>query len=183
MNATTEAAPEGSSPPMALRQLEAKVLAGTTRDLNNPDRIGPVVREMFQDALGHFIQAGVTPGVGISLYDDTSGPGIHFTVGFIHEGGPIEGLQLIDLPGTDALVMEHHGSMAKIGQSWQILHDDLAARRLEAAGAGRELYVRMDPPDDQSEWVTEIQQPVRRALSRRVQRRGAATATGPRSSV
>ena len=52
--------------------------------------------------------------------------------------------------------------MERIAESWQAIHSETLARDLELAGPCRELYVRAIS-EDQSDWVTELQQPVRRA--------------------
>jgi hypothetical protein len=51
--------------------------------------------------------------------------------------------------------------MDRIAESWQELHSEIFARGLIHAGPCRELYVRAIS-EDQSDWVTELQQPVRR---------------------
>ena len=48
---------------------------------------------------------------------------------------------------------------AAIGVSWQSLHNEIVARGYSPNGPIRELYLRSEPAP-QSEWVTELQQPV-----------------------
>jgi effector-binding domain-containing protein len=50
--------------------------------------------------------------------------------------------------------------MDRIGESWQAMHRWLVDNKYEYAGPCRELYVRA-VSDDQQDWVTELQQPVR----------------------
>lgn len=50
--------------------------------------------------------------------------------------------------------------MTGIGADWQALHAAAGERGPTLAGAGRELYLRSDPVQDQTGWVTELQQPV-----------------------
>jgi effector-binding domain-containing protein len=51
--------------------------------------------------------------------------------------------------------------MARIGESWQALHRWVSDNGYRYDGPCRELYVRAES-DDQSDWVTELQQPVTR---------------------
>jgi hypothetical protein len=52
--------------------------------------------------------------------------------------------------------------MDRIAVSWQQIHTEIIARGFAPSGPCRELYVRA-VSDDQSDWVTELQQPVARA--------------------
>ncbi|WP_338040976.1 GyrI-like domain-containing protein [Microbacterium maritypicum] len=56
----------------------------------------------------------------------------------------------------------HLGSMEHIAESWHAIHTEIFARGLVHDGPCRELYVRA-VSEDQSDWVTELQQPVRRS--------------------
>ena len=47
-----------------------------------------------------------------------------------------------------------------VGSSWQALARWVEGNGWSTAGPGRENYVRAEPADDQSGWVTELQQPV-----------------------
>lgn len=49
--------------------------------------------------------------------------------------------------------------MTTIHESWQELHRWIVDNGYEPVGPCRELYVRAEP-EDQANWVTELQQPV-----------------------
>ena len=53
----------------------------------------------------------------------------------------------------------HLGSKERISESWQSIHSEIIARGFVPAGPCRELYVRA-VSEDQSDWVTELQQPI-----------------------
>lgn len=76
------------------------------------------------------------------------------------ETAPDSEVEIADLPAVPkAVTVIHRGSMATIGDSWQALARHIDDRGLESIGVCREVYLET-PMDDQSVWVTELQQPV-----------------------
>lgn len=150
---------------VSITRLEGDTMAGVRAELSGPDGVGAVIGEMFATAAEKIAAAGGTPGTAISLYDmDPEHPenGLVFVVGNLFDEGPVDGLQLVDLPATQAAVVEYRGSMASIGQSWRALEEWLAGQeQWVASGPSRELYVNADPSVPQEEWVTVLQQPVK----------------------
>jgi DNA-binding transcriptional MerR regulator len=99
-----------------------------------------------------------TPIAEYTALDD----GLQVTVGYAYAGPRRDGFEIIELPATDQAVCGIHlGSMDRIAESWQAIHSEIVARGLMHDGPCRELYVRA-VSEDQSGWVTELQQPVRR---------------------
>ncbi|MFC7788037.1 hypothetical protein ACU045_03555 [Microbacterium sp. MAHUQ-60] len=97
----------------------------------------------------------------IAVYDRTD-EGMHLTVGYAYGGQPIDGLELIDLPAEERSVRGIHlGAMSGIRDSWHAMHAEMLARGYVPSGLCRELYPRAES-EDQSDWVTELQQPVTR---------------------
>lgn len=97
----------------------------------------------------------------IAQYDTTE-DGLQIVAGYAYSGPAGEGFEIVDLPASETAVCGIHlGSMDRIAESWQAIHSEIFARGLVHAGPCRELYVRAIS-DDQSDWVTELQQPVRR---------------------
>lgn len=68
----------------------------------------------------------------------------------------------VSLTETTAVCGVHLGRMDNIQASWQDLHRWVVDNGYTFAGPCRELYVRSEPAD-QSDWVTELQQPVVKA--------------------
>jgi DNA-binding transcriptional MerR regulator len=98
----------------------------------------------------------------IAQYDNGEG-GISIIAGYEYAGPERDGFEVVGLPAVDAAVCGIHlGSMAGIAASWQAIHEEIIARGFVPSGPCRELYVRA-ASDDQSDWVTELQQPVARA--------------------
>ncbi|CAH0217971.1 MerR family transcriptional regulator [Microbacterium foliorum] len=93
---------------------------------------------------------------------ETVEDGLQIIAGYAYCGPVRGGFEVVDLPAADAAVCGIHlGSMDRIAESWQAIHAEIFARGLVHAGPCRELYVRA-VTEDQSDWVTELQQPVRR---------------------
>ncbi|RIJ52089.1 MerR family transcriptional regulator [Clavibacter lycopersici] len=88
--------------------------------------------------------------------------GLEVVAGYAHAGPARDGFEVVVLPAAEVAVCGIHlGSMDRIAESWQAIHAEVLARGLVHAGPCRELYVRAES-EDQSDWVTELQQPVRR---------------------
>lgn len=97
-----------------------------------------------------------TPIAQYEMLDD----GLRVIVGYAYGGASRSGFEIIELQAAEAAVCGIHlGSMEHISESWQAIHAEIIARGLAPAGACRELYVRAET-EDQSDWVTELQQPV-----------------------
>lgn len=143
------------------KPLAAVRLAARTRTVPVEEvgmHVGPLfdaVEAALPDARGLL----ETPIAEYRLTDE----GMHLTVGYAYGGAPVDGVELIDLPAVPSAVCGIHlGAMSGISETWHALHAEMLARGFEPAGPCRELYVRA-VSDDQSDWVTELQQPVRRA--------------------
>lgn len=97
----------------------------------------------------------------VALYEMVE-DGLHIITGYAYTGPARDGIEIIELPAVEKAVCGVHlGSMEHIAESWQALHAEIFARGLIPSGPCRELYVRA-VSEDQSDWVTELQQPVRR---------------------
>lgn len=98
----------------------------------------------------------------IAQYDATE-EGTEIIAGYAYEGPARDGFDRVDLPAADTAICGIHlGSMDGIALSWHAIHTEIIARGFVPSGPCRELYVRAES-DDQSDWVTELQQPVARA--------------------
>src|SRR5690625_1805538 len=108
------------------------------------------------------IDAGATLGPAIAQYD-MSEDGMRLIAGFEYAGDVPSGLEDVVLPEVaTAFCGVHLGAMDTIFESWQSLHGEIVARGYTPNGPIRELYVRSEPAP-QSDWVTELQQPVARS--------------------
>jgi DNA-binding transcriptional MerR regulator/predicted transcriptional regulator YdeE len=144
------------------KPLPAVRLAATRHVVADQPEVAGVVGPAF-DAIaaiiGHEPGSLTTPIAQYASIDD----GLEVVVGYEYGGPAREGFEIIELPAAQAAVCGIHlGSMDRIAESWQAIHNETIARSLELAGPCRELYVRAIS-EDQSDWVTELQQPVRRS--------------------
>lgn len=93
---------------------------------------------------------------------ETGEDGLHIIAGYAYSGPARDGFDVVDLPATESAVCGIHlGSMDHVAASWQAIHTEIFARGLTHSGPCRELYVRA-VSENQDDWVTELQQPVRR---------------------
>jgi DNA-binding transcriptional MerR regulator len=118
-------------------------------------RIGP----MFDQVQSVLTAAHASLATPIATYAEAEG-GTSVIVGYAYDGAPLPGLEVVDLPASTAYCAVHLGPMSRIGESWQALHRWLVENGHHYAGPCRELYVRAES-EDQRDWVTELQQPVR----------------------
>lgn len=133
-----------------------------------PENVSPVVGPLI-DGLAEALTAAGRPLLepGIFWYDSTEdADSLQVHVSFMAEQPPQpgDGWEVVELPGVPtAAVLTHHGEMARIGDSWMRLTDQLTADGYRMTGPGREVYLESGPDLPQSEWVTELQAPVERA--------------------
>jgi effector-binding domain-containing protein len=120
--------------------------------------VGPSF-DAIAEIIGHEPGALDSPIAQYETLDD----GVEIIAGYAYSGPPRDGFEIFDLPSSDAAVCGIHlGAMDRIAESWHAIHTEVIARGLVHAGACRELYVRA-VAEDQSDWVTELQQPVARS--------------------
>lgn len=122
------------------------------------DVVGPAfdaIAEIIGDECGSL----ATPIAQYTVTED----GTEVIAGYAYAGRARDGFEFIDLPAADeAICGIHLGSMDGIAPSWHAIHTEIIARGFVPSGPCRELYVRAES-EDQSDWVTELQQPVTRA--------------------
>lgn len=130
-----------------------------------PENVTPVIDVVLPALESALTAAGrelVEPGVFWYEPSETS-EDLAVFVSYTAEDEPVagEGYEVITLPAVeDAAVLEHHGEMARIGDSWMALMDAVAAEGYQVVGPCREVYLQAEGP--QSEWVTELQVPIAR---------------------
>ncbi len=141
-----------------LKPIDGVRLAALT-DTLDPHTVGQRIGPMVERAAMALVDAHAQPGTPIATYEESE-YGMDVVVGFAHAGAAPEGMEIVDVPSGTAVCGVHLGSMDRIEESWQALHSWVVENGHEFAGPCRELYVRSDS-EDQADWVTELQQPVR----------------------
>jgi DNA-binding transcriptional MerR regulator len=140
-----------------LKTVPALRIAALTATVD-PASISEYIEPMFirvGDALSSVRGALDTP---IATYAETE-DGMAIVVGYAYSGPVPDSLESVDLPAGQAVCGVHLGPMSSIQASWQALHRWVIDNGYGFAGPAREYYVRAQSTD-QSDWVTELQQPV-----------------------
>lgn len=141
----------------AVKTIPRVRLVAQTRTMR-PDEIGQHVEAMF-DAVARAL--GDVPGgldLPMATYLEVA-DGLEVIVGYASQGPAPTGCTVVELPEARAVCGVHIGEMSGIGDSWGALHEWIGAEGYTYAGPCREVYVRASSPD-QSDWVTELQQPI-----------------------
>lgn len=146
------------------RELFIHVHAGSTRLIavkatldsdHLSQHIGPIFGQVA-DALDHAFGALEIP---IATYAE-SDAGMDVVVGHSAPLPAPAGTEIVDLPEVTAVCGVPLAAMTGIRASWRSPHRWIVDNVYEFDGPCRELYVRAIP-DNQTDWDTELQQPVR----------------------
>ncbi len=141
-----------------VKPIPAIRLAAVTDTMSASD-MGKKIGPMFDRAASVLSEAKASLSTPIATYAETES-GTDVVVGYTYDGAPLPGLEIVEMPSTKAVCGVHLGPMDRIQESWQAMHRWLVENNYEYAGPCRELYVTSDS-DDQHDWVTELQQPVK----------------------
>ncbi|MEV7402154.1 MerR family transcriptional regulator [Streptomyces sp. NPDC091267] len=132
-----------------------------------PENITPVIRPLYERLFPLLGKAGISPtGPGIARYEDTPGGGgavvVHAGVTVSAPVGPVgdTGVTVVELPPFEAATIVHRGSMDNILTTAQTLARWIDASDHRSAGYARE--VNLECPEDEQNWVTELQEPLTR---------------------
>jgi DNA-binding transcriptional MerR regulator len=138
-------------------------LTGTAASFT-PEDIKPVVRPLCAELGRRLLDSTAKPDGRLTCYYERQ-PGsedevlVHAAVpASVDAGDELNGLSVADLPASRAATIVHRGSMDAVLPSWQALVRWLDDNGLHSAGPARELY--LDCPEDESQWITELQEPI-----------------------
>jgi DNA-binding transcriptional MerR regulator len=149
---------------IVVKELPAVRLVGLTATAASftPDDITPVVHPLCAELGRRLPDADVRPSGRLTcLYAQESEDEIvvRATVpAAVDAGGNLNGLEVIDLPTTQAATLVHRGPIDQVLPSWQALARWLDDNGRRAAEPSRELY--LDTSEAPEQWVTELQQPL-----------------------
>lgn len=146
------------------KPLPALRLAQVSAEVNDIPEISAVTHDLFEALTSHLASAGhAVAGRGVwTYYGRPDGSKIDVAVGMPLDdaAGPIDGLDLVDLPAEEpAAAVTHRGPANGIADAWYLFEVALEQRGLESYGLNRQVFV--DAPDGSAEWVVELQCPVR----------------------
>lgn len=146
------------------RPAPARRVAAVRGHTGERDQLIDVVPPMFGALAASIAATGACPDIGVAQYDMTE-DGMDILVAYDYVGAPAEGFEVVELPALpDAVCGVHLGPMSNVHQTWQQLMQWIEEHGLQPIGACREVHLEAgdgSPDDDQSDWVTELQQPVR----------------------
>ncbi len=125
--------------------------------------IGPVIGPLFARLAQRLSSAiGHVPQTSLATYAVDHDGAMLVTAAMPYAGPPLDGLLVDELTAESRVAtVVHHGSMDTIRDSWEALMRWVQEAGLTPTGVCREVYLNTSPLDDQSGWVTELQQPVR----------------------
>jgi DNA-binding transcriptional MerR regulator len=126
-----------------------------------PAAITPVIGPLYHELVGHLEKAGVTPvGPAIAYYEDAAGGGVLVHAAMPVNADAVEGVDIVDLPAIErAATILHHGDMDNVLTTVQTLAKWIEENGHTSAGYNREVTLKWS--EDKSEWVTELQEPLR----------------------
>lgn len=134
-------------------------LAALTESVETQPEVAGVVGPLFDQVADVLLGAGATPGLPVAEYEMNK-HGVRITVGFVYDGPAIDGVVIVELPAVEsAFTTTHLGPMATIDRSWGALDEAITREGATARGACREVYLQSESAD-QTDWITELQQPV-----------------------
>lgn len=135
----------------------------TTAASFGPTDIGPVVRPLCAELGRRLATAQITPTGRLVCYYEKSAAGddsvtVHAAIPIGPETGDANGLTVTELPAAEAATVVHRGAMDGVLPSWQSVARWIDDNGYRSTGVPRELY--LECPEDESAWVTELQEPV-----------------------
>ena len=136
-----------------------------------PEDIGPVIGPLYGELFRLLGSAGITPaGPGVAYHEDAPEGGgrirVHAAVQVaapLQDGAFRDGaFRVLDLPSLgQAATIVHRGSMDTVLPTAQTLARWIDANGYRSTGYPREI--NLECPENQDDWVTELQAPVTRA--------------------
>lgn len=137
-------------------------LAARHTTAGSQPEIAGVVGPLFGEVATAVARTGACAETGVGVYEAAE-DGLAITTGYLYDGAPAPGFDILELPETEVATLVHLGDMTDIASSWQALHAWLEANGYTPSGPCREVYLEAPGEDPGPDWVTELQQPVQRA--------------------
>lgn len=128
-----------------------------------PENVTPVIDRILPALEASLQESGVDyrePGIfWYGAIEGTEDLGVNVSWIAGEDPRPGNGWEVVQLPAVEvAAVWTYKGDMPGIGRAWHEFMVAMAAAGCEPIGPCREVYLEADGP--QTEWVTELQQPV-----------------------
>lgn len=146
---------------IVIKPLDAIRVAITSEEAEGFDaEFAPIFGRLYPKLFAALGRSNIAPaGPTYGLYDELDDGRISVIAGVVIAATDeidADGVATRDLPAAErAATLVHHGSMESIGDSYALLERWLQATAERPVGFSREVY--LDCPDDQADWVTELQ--------------------------
>lgn len=137
-------------------------VSGVAKSNDSAD-VGPVVQELYGELIGVLQNAGIKmTGPAVATYEPASNGALGVEAGVtVGSDAATDAAQVLELPAIgQAATYIHHGSMATIGEAYQILATWIEDNGYRTDGTAREVYL-VGHPDPEDTWLTELQMPLR----------------------
>lgn len=155
---------------IVIKKVDPQWVASVRGVIPNYDGSGPVFDRLFDEVYSYVCSQGVrNPGCGLAIYHDIQMEGESLPVEAAAQlSEPITSssrVQVYQLPGyTNTACIVHHGSFSTINKAYQALALWTQENEYRAIGPTREYYLRYERGGDQSQFITEIQFPVKKLI-------------------
>ncbi len=131
---------------------------------SGPENVSPVVDRILPRLLGTLEESGVDfREPGTFWYEPVEGSDdLRVWVSWVAGGDAVENpaWEVVTLPEVaHAAVFDYRGDMPGIGDAWHEFMSGLAEAGVTLTGACREVYLESEPLP-QSQWLTQLQQPI-----------------------
>ncbi len=146
---------------IVIKPLDATRVAITIEVADGFDaEFAPIFSRLYPKLFGALEREGIEPaGPTYGLYDQLDDGRINIIAGVVISSSDsiaADDVTTRDLPAAErAATLVHHGSMDSIVDSYALLERWMEATGEQPIGFSREVY--LDCPEDQAEWVTELQ--------------------------
>lgn len=157
----SEEAMSKTSTDCVIKTAPAMRLAARSSTAASQPEIAGVVGPLFGEVAAAVARTGACAETGVGIYEADE-DNLSITAGYLYDGDPAAGFEILELPETEVATLVHLGDMANIASSWQALHAWLEANGYAPSAPCREVYIEAPGEEPGPDWVTELQQPVRR---------------------
>jgi len=145
---------------IACKRVESMLVAAVSARAESwaPSDIGPVIKPLYPRLFKRIEAGGLTTvGVPIAYYEsDGDGIAVHAAIGIEGVVRDVDGLHLVELPAIEeAVTAVHRGSMEDCETTVEPMLHWMEANGYRWLGYSREVYLHC--PDDEAEWLTEMQ--------------------------
>ncbi|WP_414942774.1 MerR family transcriptional regulator [Amycolatopsis sp. cmx-11-51] len=136
--------------------------ASGVAESNNHEDVGPVAKSLFGQLFGALERDQVRPaGMSLATYAPADGDRLTVTAGCpVDDDVALDSIQIANLDGIEqAACYVHHGTMATIGEGYQILATWIEDNGYRTDGTAREVHL-VTHPEPEERWQTELQMPI-----------------------